>query len=246
MSLGFGHSSHVAKRRPQWSVQNVTQDCSFQPSQQAREQSIDEQIRDVMAHHHPLDSLDKFRIASKVGPGWSSYLLSFSPSQIKACTLPKPHVALIDALVHALDWPDLLLTEQPILGAPAIGGFPDSCVFRAEDVPASQDERDLDYETWNASLVRSIMAEAKRADKQSDLLGLWDKTQSEVEKGLAFPIGRASDMDARFGKGKWRATRRFGVHQNGKIRPCDNAKASLHNASISMHERLPRDGRLAH
>eukprot|EP00965_Chrysotila_dentata_P157006 5187174-Pleurochrysis_carterae.AAC.2 len=43
-------------------------------------------------------------------------------------------------------------------------------------------------------------------------------------------------MDARFGKGKWRAMRRFGVHQNRKIRPCDNAKASLQNASTSMHE----------
>eukprot|EP00965_Chrysotila_dentata_P036582 1217668-Pleurochrysis_carterae.AAC.2 len=83
------------------------------------------------------------------------------------------------------------------------------------------------------------MAEAKRADKEADLLGLWDKTQLEVEKGLAFPIGSASDMDAGFGKGKWRAMRRFGVHQKGKIRPCDNfAKASLHNASTSTHERL--------
>eukprot|EP00965_Chrysotila_dentata_P031022 1032921-Pleurochrysis_carterae.AAC.1 len=45
-------------------------------------------------------------------------------------------------------------------------------------------------------------------------------------------------MDAQFGKGKWRAMRRFGVQQNGKIRPCDNAKASLHNASTCMHERL--------
>eukprot|EP00965_Chrysotila_dentata_P052221 1732657-Pleurochrysis_carterae.AAC.1 len=54
------HSRPVAKRRPKWSVQNVTQDCSFQPSRQAREQrlSIDEQIRDAMARHHPLDSLD--------------------------------------------------------------------------------------------------------------------------------------------------------------------------------------------
>eukprot|EP00965_Chrysotila_dentata_P099369 3285062-Pleurochrysis_carterae.AAC.1 len=31
-------------------------------------------------------------------------------------------------------------------------------------------------------------------------------------------------MDARFGKGRWRAMRRFGGQQNGKIRPCDNAQ----------------------
>eukprot|EP00965_Chrysotila_dentata_P205755 6183142-Pleurochrysis_carterae.AAC.1 len=98
--------------------------------------------------------------------------------------LPKPHVAQIDALVHALDWPDLLLTEQRIVGAPIIGDIPDSGVLRAKDVPASQDERDLSHEAWNASLMRSIMAEAKGAEKQSDLLGLWDKTQSEVKKGL--------------------------------------------------------------
>eukprot|EP00965_Chrysotila_dentata_P256525 6212569-Pleurochrysis_carterae.AAC.2 len=100
--------------------------------------------------------------------------------QSHACTLPKRHVVLINALVHALGWPDLLLTEHLILGASAIGDIPDSGVFRAEDVPASQDERDLNHEVWNASLVRSIMAEAKRADKQANLCGLWDKTQSEV------------------------------------------------------------------
>eukprot|EP00965_Chrysotila_dentata_P001318 42548-Pleurochrysis_carterae.AAC.1 len=148
MSLGFCHSRHVAKRRPhQWSVQNVTQDCSFQPSQQAREQSIDEQIMYAMARHHPLDSLDadlpldvrlavewvllqraeihqlraeRFTLLSEMSDslqGWSSHLLSFSPSHIKACTLPEPHVALINALVHALDWPHLLLSEQLFFGA---------------------------------------------------------------------------------------------------------------------------------
>eukprot|EP00965_Chrysotila_dentata_P096860 3201242-Pleurochrysis_carterae.AAC.1 len=141
-----------------------------------------------MARHHPLDSLDADRpLDIRLAGEWT---LSFSPPHIKSCTLPKPHVALIDALVHALDWLDLLLPEQLILGAPAFGDIPDSGVFNAEDVPASQDEeRDLDHKAWNALLVRLIMAEANRADKQADLLGLWVKTQSEVEKGLAFPIG---------------------------------------------------------
>eukprot|EP00965_Chrysotila_dentata_P113818 3762284-Pleurochrysis_carterae.AAC.1 len=45
-------------------------------------------------------------------------------------------------------------------------------------------------------------------------------------------------MDTRFGKGRLRAIRRFGVQQNGKTRRCDNAEASLQNASASMHECL--------
>eukprot|EP00965_Chrysotila_dentata_P026764 887740-Pleurochrysis_carterae.AAC.1 len=86
-----------------------------------------------MARHHPLDSLDadlpldvrlaaewlllhraeiphlraeRFSLLSDISDsiqGCFSYLLSFSPSHIKACTLPKRHVALIDALVHALE-----------------------------------------------------------------------------------------------------------------------------------------------
>eukprot|EP00965_Chrysotila_dentata_P157005 5187174-Pleurochrysis_carterae.AAC.1 len=84
-----------------------------------------------MARHHPLDSLDanlpidvrlkaewvllhraeKYLIAFKAGP----HTFPFFPSHIMACTPPKPHVALIDALVHALDWLDLLFTEQLIL-----------------------------------------------------------------------------------------------------------------------------------
>eukprot|EP00965_Chrysotila_dentata_P073236 2419448-Pleurochrysis_carterae.AAC.1 len=118
-----------------------------------------------MARHHPLDSFDadlpldvklvakwillhraevhhlraeRFFLLSEVSDslgGWSSHLLSFCPAHIKACTLTKPHVALIDALVHALDWPDLLLSKQLILGAPALADIHDFGVFRAEDFP---------------------------------------------------------------------------------------------------------------
>jgi hypothetical protein len=41
-----------------------------------------------------------------------------------------------------------------------------------------------------------------------------------------------------FGRGAWRAMLRFAVEQNGKIRACDDAAESLHNASTSQIDKL--------
>ena len=45
-------------------------------------------------------------------------------------------------------------------------------------------------------------------------------------------------MDAAYGEGYWRAMRRFGILQNGKIRACDNARRALHNAATRRVERM--------
>jgi hypothetical protein len=51
---------------------------------------------------------------------------------------------------------------------------------------------------------------------------VWAATVKEKEKGLVQGPFSAAQLDARFGVGKWRAIRRFGVWQKGKCRACDN------------------------
>ena len=45
-------------------------------------------------------------------------------------------------------------------------------------------------------------------------------------------------MDAAFGEGAWRAMERFCIVQHDKLRPCDNAKTTLHNASTALTEHM--------
>eukprot|EP00965_Chrysotila_dentata_P051379 1703754-Pleurochrysis_carterae.AAC.1 len=45
-------------------------------------------------------------------------------------------------------------------------------------------------------------------------------------------------MDNIFGRGSWRAMRRFGIEQGGKIRACEHALESGHNAATILHERI--------
>eukprot|EP00965_Chrysotila_dentata_P104404 3447569-Pleurochrysis_carterae.AAC.1 len=45
-------------------------------------------------------------------------------------------------------------------------------------------------------------------------------------------------MEAVFGRGAWRAMRRFGIEQGGKIRACEHALESGHNAATTLHERI--------
>jgi len=147
---------------------------------------LDNRLKDVPAQRELRFS--EIQKVSSLLEVWSSHLLCLSPQHIKVCSLPKPHVALIDAICHAIEWPDTLLTEQLILGAPAVGDIPDSGIFRKEDVPSSQTLESLDNCEWNAKLMASIEAEARRPDKATVLARLWEKTQAEVEKGIAFPI----------------------------------------------------------
>eukprot|EP00965_Chrysotila_dentata_P145975 4822598-Pleurochrysis_carterae.AAC.1 len=45
-------------------------------------------------------------------------------------------------------------------------------------------------------------------------------------------------MEAMFGRGAWRAMRRFGIEQGEKIRACEHALESGHNAATTLHERI--------
>lgn len=137
----------------------------------------------------------------------------------------------------AMDWPDTSLVVDLICGAPAVGDCPDSGVFRADDQQASHNMAHLDHASWNAALAARLTTAGLSPDGDS-LHQLWARTQEEVADGWAAEIGSPDDADRLFGRNQWRAMERFGVQQGQKLRPCDNARASLHNACTTLHERL--------
>ena len=102
---------------------------------------------------------------------------------------------------------------------------------------------ELDHAAWVRRLARDVedagrAAEAAQGDSWSDVLSVFSATEAEIRDGLMEGFFTATQLDAKFGAGRWRPMRRFGVWQKGKCRPCDNAKESWHNLCTYVHEKL--------
>jgi hypothetical protein len=172
--------------------------------------------------------------------GWSTELGEHSPEWITSSLHPRPHYALFSCLGDVMGLPDECLVEDLVCGAPCVGDCPDSGCFRKCERPSAVEMDDLDHGAWNRE-VRSALERAGRdPSRRADLLELHDATQKEVEAGFATRIGTLEEVDLLFHNAPdaWRTMLRFGVRQACKLRPCDNARASLHNLATSLHEAL--------
>lgn len=161
------------------------------------------------------------------------------------------NLALMACLVEALDYPDIACVERWFYGHLIVGDIPDTGLFRplvtdygvaspaAELSPASN-------RRWNSRLARSVQELAAHADPSSRVLleGVEKQTRAELSNGFVRGPFSSSQLDARFGKGKWRAARRFGVLQgtkddgSPKIRAIDNERGNLSNACSRTHETI--------
>ena len=179
---------------------------------------------------------------------WSTLFGVFSPAHLREAKPPLPHYAFASCVADAIGWPDEGLFEDLVLGAPCVGGCPDSGVFRECEQPASVAMDELAHGDWNRKVAASLFALRGKPEKRPDLVALWDRTQKEVTDGWASPIGSVASIDdvaeidgILGGREAWRCSMRFGVWQKGKLRPCDNCRDSLHNAATSLFERLVTD-----
>ena len=155
--------------------------------------------------------------------------------------VPRPlHVALIHAAWSAAGAPDVECALDLACGMRCVGDVPPSGWWPPQETPAELCIEDLDHDSWHDRIERQVTAEAEGADAEAaeELRVVAKKTADEVERALMRGPFTRAEMDAAYGRGRWRAMRRFGVHQKGKVRPCDNAKTSLHNACTSRHEKL--------
>ena len=151
-------------------------------------------------------------------------------------------VALLHVLSEAAGSPDSDLAARLAVGLEAVGDIPESGWWPAEDKLASEDFGEMDHAAWVRRLERLIELEARQPWRGDDVKAVWEKTLEERQKGLMHGPFTREQLDSCYGAGRWRPMQRFAVWQKGKLRACDNARASQHNEATSTHERLAVEG----
>lgn len=171
--------------------------------------------------------------------GWSRALEELAPSWLQDSKLPRPHHALFDLVSEVCQLPDTDLVDDLVCGAPAVGVCPDSGAFRRDWQPSAVSIDDLDHAAWHDEVHRQLSRAGADPARRAEHEALWARTAEEVANGFAFPLGGRKDAAAFFGgDDQFREMVRFAVKQKGKIRPCDNARVSLHNLATTLFERL--------
>ena len=179
------------------------------------------------------------RVSTVLWPLTHALRAEFSPPEVSAAaSVCTPHAALFAAVAEAFGL-DPTLVNMLLLGAQSVGEVQPSGVWLPCEVEASLRFDELDHAHWNEWLLNSITERglAASGEAASDAEAVWKKTLSEEDKGFIRRVSRA-DLDARYGHGNWRAIRRFGIWQGGKIRCCENCTESGHNAASSFKEKL--------
>ena len=192
---------------------------------------------------HNRDTLD--RIADLLRPLTTRLTSLMSPSVRSVAG--KVHLALLDALLHAIEWPDTSLISDFVMGFPIVGTCPPSSVpaFKKVSNTPATDISSLDHRGHNAKVARSILAHKDDDGQSAKASALWAATIDEKQKGQCQgPYFSSTDLDRKFdGAGSWRCMERFGVVQeksdgSAKIRGCDNAASSRHNECTHLSETI--------
>ena len=63
---------------------------------------------------------------------------------------------------------------------------------------------------------------------------VYDTAMDQVERGLLSEEMSKTDLDKKFGKGRWRAIRRRGLQQGDKVRGIDNVRSSKTNMAAFL------------
>ena len=150
-------------------------------------------------------------------------------SERRRSVLAKKRLLLFKSLLEVADSPDSNLVLDISEGFDLTGKLPSSNYFEAKFKPASFPPEAL---RGVADRARSALLESVRSSGDKDIdSGVYQATVKELEKGfLKGPI-RVEDVPP-----GGTLTRRFGVHQRDKVRPIDDYKASLVNASVTQTE----------
>ncbi len=145
-----------------------------------------------------------------------------------------PH--FLDLAGRSVGWPDLEVPWAACCGVNVVGEVPMTGVFRQADVqPTVELEEFLQgADCWNASLVQAAPPKAEQAQV------IWDKSAKEQEVGVLGQWQSKDFFDQRFGRGCWRALKRFAVYQAGheSWRVIDNGLSSSHNDTARLLERI--------
>ena len=149
--------------------------------------------------------------------------------------LDAKRIALMRYLVKSEGYDDYTLPDDIEQGFELVGDSPTSSVLPPKIVPATISQEDLHRHSDKANKALRYMTRSS-GDAELDK-GLWEKTQSEVEKGWL--VGPVSWDDLPPGSA---VSRRFPLAQSGKIRPIDDLSQSQVNATVNTYEQATVDG----
>jgi len=151
-------------------------------------------------------------------------------------------LGFVCVLIHLLRWPDWQLPSLFIRGYHISGEVEASNIY--PDIEASPEllfadiSDPADADAWNESLARDLLP--REYDEQ-----IFRTACEQRDSGLLSGFLSKQQMDAKFGKGRWRALRRRGIWQghvrvdgSKKIRGIDNARTSRHNAAAFLTETI--------
>jgi len=160
--------------------------------------------------------------------------------------------ALIAFLTAILQWPDKDQAARYVQGFHIVGEFPSTGVFRrlpnaaqpgkvtaepeAEEPVAEPPSAEAGFFGEEAvKFLKGIVESGEPRDAEA----IWRLTQEDVDKGFAVGPFSQSQLDSRFGPGRWRPLIRFLVTQaSGKERAIDNAKKAGHNKWSQFFETI--------
>lgn len=161
------------------------------------------------------------------------YLGSIMPPTVAAiASMKRP--AVFACLASLLRWPDRDLPTAYIEGFPAVFDIASSGVFRSlQEGPSSKSDFFGDSaDEWNHSILSSM-------PRWEDVPEIVQGAQKVVDAQKAEGFYSYDELNARFGRGNWRAQVRFMITQpSGKRRCIDNARASKHNEYTRMLETI--------
>jgi len=174
------------------------------------------------------------------------HLSACAPSTVTALN-GKFNIAMLCAVSDAFEWPDHGLPNALLHGMEVIGDIPDSGVFRVIEPTIDSEKFAVSYERvmstndgWTDNLCNLLKKKVSKMDRESleykELVTLEQITEREVTKNLLGKSMTRKEVEKKYGVGKFRAMLRFGVLQNGKIRPVDDGKSSGHNGATRMSE----------
>ena len=107
----------------------------------------------------------------------------------------------MDLLAHSLAWPDTVLARVTAEGAKPVGPQETTGFFRHRSVAPQMSLEEFD--ATNASYMATLKARAPpREDRQALISRL---SEEEIEAGLLQGWFSEEQMDAKHGKGHWRA-----------------------------------------
>ena len=146
---------------------------------------------------------------------------------------------LLAVLISLMRWQDTTLPYDTVKGFKLFGDVPPSGILRVID-PANITEASGDslrqHLLDTAEEYVDTLEDDLRIHPAADII--LKETEAEINIGMLGPMVTREVLDAKFGRGHWRAIPRHIIHQNAKDRPIDDGKAGGQNEASKLVETI--------